>query len=103
MGAAVVEKGTNEREPRFRRSPRVQQAEQAGTVVLFDGARYYTLPNEVATDLWLLLAAPRSADELVSLLHQQYEAPREVIASDVSTQLKLLCRARLVIEEPTRP
>jgi len=103
MGAAVLDNGSNKREPRFRRSPRVQQAEQAGTVVLFDGARYYTLPNEVATDLWSLLAAPRSADDMVSLLHQQYEAPREVIASDVSTLLKLLCRARLVTEEPTPP
>jgi hypothetical protein len=83
---------------RFSQVRQVQQAEHAGTIVLFDGRKYYTLPNETANDLWCLLAEPRSADELVGLLHDLYEAPREVIAADVAAQLVLLRRARLVVE-----
>ncbi|MGH7508981.1 MAG: PqqD family protein [Gemmatimonadales bacterium] len=83
---------------RFSRAGHVLQAEHAGTIVLFDGKRYYTLPNETANDLWSLLAEPRSLDELVVWLYDQYDAPRDVIAEDVAAQLRLLRRERLVVE-----
>lgn len=83
---------------RFCRAPHVQQAEQAGTIMLFDGKKYFTLPNEVANDLWMFLAQPCSAEELIGGLYDRYEAPREVIAADVKAQLELLLRERLVTE-----
>lgn len=81
---------------RYQRAPHVEQAEHAGTVILFDKRAYFTLPEGVAADVWALLAHARSLDELVSRLHDEYDAPREVIAADVSELLERLRRARLV-------
>jgi hypothetical protein len=105
MGTAALRDAADEKAVpavhRFGRAPHVMQAEHAGTIVLFDGKKYYTLPNEAACDLWLLLAEPRSADELVSRLHEQYDATRDLIAADVAAQLLRLRQEQLVIE--TRP
>jgi hypothetical protein len=83
---------------RYRHAPHVAQAEQAGTIVLFDQRTYYTLPNAAATDLWRLLAEPRSAEELVAWLSDAYEAPRDVIAADVAAQLARLRNDRLIVD-----
>jgi hypothetical protein len=83
---------------RFRRAHQVQQAEYAGTVILFDGKTYFILPNGAARDLWALLAEPRSIEELAASLEELYDAPREVIARDVEAQLARLCEGRLVLQ-----
>jgi hypothetical protein len=83
---------------RFQRGTHVDQAQHAGTIILFDKCTYYTLPNETANDLWALLAEPRTAEEIVDRLHQAYDAPREVIAADVALQLAEYRSHRLVVE-----
>src|SRR5687767_15927595 len=83
--------------PRFTRAPHVQQVEQAGAIVLFDGEHYYTLPNETANSLWTLLAEPRSAEEIANQLHDEYDAPRDLIAADTAAHLLLLRRKGLVL------
>lgn len=93
--------GTNAMARRFCRATHVQQAEQAGATILFDGQQYYTLPNEAANDLWVWLARPISAEELVGQLFDRFEAPREVIAEDVRVQLAVLLRERLIVEVGT--
>lgn len=103
MTKAGLYEGTSDRETRaavrrFCRAAHVQQAEQAGAIILFDGKQYYTLPNEAASDLWVSLGQPSSAEELVGQLYDRFDAPREVIAEDVRAQLALLLRERLVVE-----
>lgn len=90
--------GTKAAARRFCRAAHVQQAEQGGATILFDGKQYYTLPNEAANDIWVWLARPISAEELVGQLYDRFEAPREVIAEDVRAQLAILLRERLVVE-----
>jgi hypothetical protein len=92
---------------RFQRGGHVDQAQHAGTIILFDKRTYYTLPNETANDLWALLAEPRTAEELVARLHETYDAPREVIARDIAHQLAHYRAHGLVVEigpdgEPVR-
>lgn len=81
---------------RYKRALRVEQAEHAGTVILFDKREYFTLPEGVATEVWALLAQARSLDELVAWLQDQYDAPRGVIEADVAELLEQLRRARLI-------
>lgn len=83
---------------RFRRAHQVQQAEYAGTVILFDGRTYFILPNAAARDLWALLAEPRSVEELAASLEELYDAPHEVIARDIVFQLTRLCQGGLVVQ-----
>jgi sugar/nucleoside kinase (ribokinase family) len=84
--------------PLYRRTDHVQQAHDAGATILFDGGMYYTLPNETSQDLWQLLDRAHSTEELVELVYELYEAPREVIARDVTAQLARLRLSHLVVE-----
>ncbi|HEX6536384.1 MAG TPA: PqqD family protein [Gemmatimonadaceae bacterium] len=65
--------------------------------VLLDLARgqYYTL-NEVGGRVWALLADGCAVPDIVRLLANEYDAPAEVIAADVSTLLERMARSSLV-------
>jgi hypothetical protein len=82
---------------RFHRASHVEQAEHAGTIILFDKRSYFTLPEGAAAEIWGLLEHARSVEELVDRLHDEYDAPREVIAADVAAQLQRLLQARLIV------
>lgn len=83
---------------RFQRGTHVDQAQHAGTIILFDKRTYYTLPNETANYLWGLLAEPRTAEEIVDRLYEAYDAPREMIARDVAHQLAEYRSHQLVVK-----
>ena len=69
----------------WRRDPDLpHQRLDEDTVVVDPRRREVHLLNETASRVWELLASPRSIDELVSLLVEEYEAPfDEVHASTV--------------------
>ena len=69
----------------WRRDPDLpHQRLDEDTVVVDPRRREVHLLNETATRVWELLASPRSIDELVALLVDEYEAPPdEVRASTV--------------------
>jgi hypothetical protein len=56
---------------------------------------YYTL-DEVGARLWELCDGTHRVADLVSTIHAEYEAPVEVIQSDVLELLDDLARDRLV-------
>lgn len=55
----------------------------------------YTL-NEVASRIWTLLESPRSVEEIVSILCDEYDAPRDEVARDVIEIVDELQGASLV-------
>jgi hypothetical protein len=55
----------------------------------------YTL-NDVASRVWSLLEAPRSVQEIVAVLCEEYDAPREQVAADVVGLLDELQASGLV-------
>jgi hypothetical protein len=83
---------------RFRRAAHVDHVESAGTTVLFDKRTYYTSSGVTANDLWALLAEVRTVEEIVTWIHEAYDAPLDVIARDVAAQLDSLAKQGLVVE-----
>ena len=49
----------------------------------------YTL-NEVGSRIWSLVDSPKSIDEIISALSEEYEAPRNQIRDDVAELLEEL-------------
>ena len=49
----------------------------------------YTL-NEVGSRIWTLVASPKSIDEIVSVLCDEFDAPRDQISRDVDELLQEL-------------
>lgn len=49
----------------------------------------YTL-NDVGSRVWTLLEAPKSVQEIVAVLCEEYEAPREQVTSDLQELLEEL-------------
>src|SRR6476619_3262953 len=49
----------------------------------------YTL-NDVGSRIWTLIESPRSIDDIVPMLCDEYEAPRDAIARDVNELLREL-------------
>ena len=60
-----------------------------------DLASIYSL-NPVASAIWNALAEPRTKNEIVQLLEQEFEAPPETVVSDVETFLAEMGTAGLV-------
>lgn len=60
-----------------------------------DLASIYSL-NPVASAIWNALAEPRTKNEIVQLLEQEFEAPAETVVSDVETFLAEMSTASLV-------
>ena len=69
----------------WRRDPALpHQRLEEDTIVVDPRRREVHLLNETVTRVWELLASPRSIDELVSILVEEYDAPPdEVRASTV--------------------
>jgi coenzyme PQQ synthesis protein D (PqqD) len=60
-----------------------------------DLASIYSL-NPVASAIWNLLSEPRTKNEIVQLLEQEFDAPAETVVSDVEAFLSEMSTAGLV-------
>ena len=71
------------------------------TVVLLNpqSGEYYTL-NAVGSRVWQLCDGKSTATEIVAIIVQEFEAPAEVIESDVFDLLKDLFDEALLIRLP---
>ena len=68
-----------------------------GDVTLFDSRRgRYWRGNPGSRDVLALLRSPVTGEEIVDVLHAQYEAERDVISRDVESLLRQLRAARLI-------
>ena len=87
---------------RFRALPHVVWARHADATVLLDAERgkYYTL-NEVAGRVWELVVAGEPVVEMLRILGDEYDAPRERLEGDVAGLLDGLLETGL-IERDTR-
>jgi hypothetical protein len=59
--------------------------------------KYYGL-DAIASRIWELLEAPRSLDELVSLLCEEYEVEEAVCREETSALLQALSKQQLIRE-----
>jgi len=60
-----------------------------------DLASIYSL-NPVASAIWSVLSEPRTNNEIVQLLEQEFDAPAETVVSDVEAFLSEMSTAGLV-------
>jgi len=60
-----------------------------------DLASIYSL-NPVASAIWNALSEPRTKNEIVELLYEEFEVPAETVASDVDAFLSEMTAAGLV-------
>ena len=75
-------------------------AQAAGdTVILLtpDSGEYFTL-NEVGGRIWELSDGSRSVAEIVAVLAEEYDAPRDEIQADALDVLSQLAQERLVTD-----
>ena len=75
-------------------------AQAAGdTVILLtpDSGEYFTL-NEVGGRIWELSDGARSVVEIVAVLAEEYDAPRDEIQADALDVLSQLAQERLVTD-----
>jgi coenzyme PQQ biosynthesis protein PqqD len=86
------------REGRLRRVDGILAQEAHGQTVLLrleDGG-YYAL-DEVGAAIWELCDGQRSVDEIVALLCEDFDAPEEVVRTDVLEFVDDLRRERLLV------
>ena len=83
---------------RPRRGERILAQRGVDALVLLnpDDGKYYTL-NEVGSRAWELCDGDRTIEEMVTVLHEEFEAPLSVIQADVLELLNDLGRERLVV------
>ena len=86
---------------RPRHAPSVLEQASEGTAVLLDlySGEYFSL-NEVGNRIWQLCDGSRSLAEVVQLLADEYQAPREILERDVLRTLETFADARLVQVAP---
>ena len=84
---------------RYLRKDRILKQEAAGTAVLLnmDSGKYYAL-DAVGGRVWDLCDGARTVSEIARILSTEYEAPLEVIATDVQELLTHLLNENLVGE-----
>jgi coenzyme PQQ biosynthesis protein PqqD len=63
-----------------------------------ESGKYYAL-NEVGGRVWELCDGTRSVAEVVALICQEYDAPGEVIETDVLDLLQELAHEKLVVTD----
>lgn len=82
---------------RPRRRPGVLRQQASGTAVLLrlDGGMYYTL-NGVGERVWDLCDGTRTVPELASAVAEEFDAPAERIAADVTELVEELAAEGLV-------
>lgn len=83
--------------PRQRDGILTQQV--SGTAVLLDPAsgQYYAM-NDVGERVWQECSGAHTVREIVSVICQEFDAPAEIITTDVLELLEDLLREHLVIE-----
>lgn len=59
--------------------------------------QYYTL-NEVGSRIWELSDGARSVSEIVDIVCQEYDAPRERVEADAIELLEELAGEKLIVE-----
>ena len=91
---------------RYRQAEKVVTRRLAGETLLIpitqvgvDLQKVYLL-NETATAIWASLTEPRSLDELVALLGQEYDAPEAELRQDTANTLQEFAARSFVITEP---
>jgi PqqD family protein of HPr-rel-A system len=89
--------GTNER--RFAPAATVNWTDAGAELVIFDRVRgsYHAL-NRPASAIWRALGDGRSADVIVELLAERFEADRDAIAADVAAFLSTALAGGLIAE-----
>jgi Coenzyme PQQ synthesis protein D (PqqD) len=71
----------------------------ADMLVLFDmeDGRYFEL-NDVGARVWELCDGTRNCSDLVAVIGQEYDAPREVIEADVTDLVQRMLERKLIVE-----
>lgn len=67
-----------------------------------DASEYYGL-NEVGTRIWTLLEEPKTFEELVSALLEEYDVDRDQCEEDVSKLLRQMMEKDLLNVQPNAP
>jgi hypothetical protein len=80
----------------IRRAPGVIAVAHAGNTVLLAGSHYFELSERVASRIWALLGNGIAVDHLIERIEEEFAAPREVVAKDVTRFLTALLRNRLI-------
>jgi coenzyme PQQ biosynthesis protein PqqD len=88
-------------ESRFRRRDRVLVQRAAGQHILLDldDGEYFAL-DEVSGRIWELCDGTNSVAGVVDALCQEYEAPAETVAADVTAFLSEMIEEKLLVPEP---
>lgn len=81
--------------PSFRRGVKFRYDEVRGAWVLLAPERLM-LPDDIAVEILKLVDGARSIDEIVDDLAARFDAPREVIAGDVTEALESLASRGVV-------
>lgn len=86
-------------EQRFERHPDLVSAEIGGEVVMMsiEQGAYFGL-NPLASRIWGLLAIPRSGEEIIQTLLDEYEVSRETLLLDLPRFIEEL-RVRNLIKQ----
>lgn len=89
---------------RYQRAASVLSARTTDTVVLLDQRQeqYHTL-NEVGARIWELLVAGATPSQVVDALAAEYDAPPEVLATDVRHTVRVLLEHGLLEPAQARP
>jgi Coenzyme PQQ synthesis protein D (PqqD) len=76
---------------------RVRQLDIDGEITLYDGEHSNALVlNTTASDVWRLLDGHRSIEEIVQLLSIAYNAPEEVVRTDVERTVREFAERHLL-------
>jgi pyrroloquinoline quinone biosynthesis protein D len=82
---------------RFRQADRILAQDSNDTLLLLalDGGMYFSLEG-VGRRVWALCDGTRSVEQLVDAIFSEYDAPRDVIDSDVRELISELAGERLL-------
>jgi PqqD family protein of HPr-rel-A system len=82
----------------WRRDPELpHQRLEEETIVVDPASRQVHLLNETAGRVWELCASPRSLEELVAALVEEYDAPAEEVRAAVTELLADLGEKRILV------
>jgi hypothetical protein len=93
--------GTPNGQARFKQREDVMCQRASDLMVLFDmeDGRYFEL-NDVGARMWELCDGTRNCSDLVAVIEQEYEAPRDIIEADVIDLVQRMLERRLIVEAP---
>jgi hypothetical protein len=88
-------------EMRYRRATELMEAELGDELVALDEQRGVCFGfSSTATDIWRLLQAPRTIEELLVILTQDYDVDEATCREDVTSCLGQMMENGLVEAEP---